>query len=307
GRHRPGAPSHQGDSPLPPTLLTKLMTPTLKNILRWTILVVLLAYLGCVLVWARAEAERHACKGVTISMGEKGLSDTITVRGVKSELMKYPRRIVGAQLTSINTLDIEKYLMSLNNFEDVQCFISTNGFLNVRITPMIPEIRVFDGTTSYYVNRQGKRIASSAEFFTDVPVVSGRFNDRFPPQAVLPVVKFVQKDPVLKELVAMFEAQDADNILLVPRITGHVVNFGDTSRLEEKRRMLMTAYKNIIPYKGWNEYDTISVKFQGQIVATRRNKKPLYPIETYIEEEDPEDATLPTEDVVAEEPKKENQ
>jgi cell division protein FtsQ len=271
------------------------MNPTLKNILRWTILVVLLAYLGGILVWARAEAERDSCRGVTISMGEKGLSDTITVRGVKSELMKYPRRIVGAPLRTVNTLDIEKYLMSLNNFEDVHCFLSTNGFLNVRITPMIPEIRVFDGNKSYYVNKDGKQINSNAEFFADVPVVSGNFRAGLKPQIVLPVVRFVQKDPVLRDLVAMYEVNGPDDIILVPRITGHVINLGDTTRLAEKRRMLMTAYKNIIPYRGWNQYDTISVKFRGQIVATRRNKAPLYPIETFIEEEDPEEATLPAE------------
>ncbi|MDE7510042.1 MAG: hypothetical protein K2M62_07935 [Muribaculaceae bacterium] len=275
------------------------MNPTLKNILRWTILCVLLIYLGVMLVWARSEAERHACKGVTISMGEKGLADTITVRGVKTELMKFPKRIVGSPLTSINTLEIEKYLMDLNNFEEVECFISTNGFLNVRITPMIPEVRVFDGNESYYVNRQGKRINSNAEFFTDVPVMTGHFSGDFTPQSVLPVVRFVQKDPLLRDLTAMFVARDADNIILVPRITGHVINFGDTTRLDEKRRMVMTAYKNIIPYKGWDTYDTISVKFKGQIVATRRNKTPLYPIETLIEEEDPEEATLPTEGVAA--------
>lgn len=235
-------------------------------------------------------------------MGKKGLSDTITIKGVKAELMKYPRKLVGAPISSINAMDIEKYLMNLNNFEDVQCYVSTNGFLNVSITPMIPEVRVFDGNDSYYVNRQGKRIKSNAEFFMDVPVMAGTFTKDFTPQSVLPVVRFVKKDPVLKDLIAMFEAHDADNILLVPRITGHVINFGDTTRLEEKRRMLLTAYRNIIPYRGWEMYDTISVKFKGQIVATRRNKTPLYPIESILEEEDPEEATLPTENIVESKP-----
>lgn len=271
------------------------MTPVMKNILRWSILTLLLAYVGCIWVWANAEAERHSCKGVTITMGEKGLSDTITVRGVKAELMKYPRKIVGAQVTAINTLDIERYLMRLNNFENVQCFISSSGYLNVRISPMIPEIRVFDGNKSYYVNKNGKRIDSNAEFFAEVPVVVGRFNRNTPPQAVLPVVRFVQNDPLLSDIVAMYEVIDKDNILLIPRITGHMVNFGDTTRLAEKRRMLLSAYRNIIPYKGWDEYDTISVKFKGQIVASRRDKRPLYPIEEFYEEEDPEDATLPSE------------
>ncbi|MDE5902146.1 MAG: hypothetical protein K2O78_03540 [Muribaculaceae bacterium] len=276
------------------------MSPTLKNILRWVILVILLGYVGCIWVWARAEAERNSCKGVIVAMGDKGLSDTITVKGVKNELMKYPRKIVGARLSSINTLDIENYLMRLNNFENVSCFLSTAGVLNVRITPMIPEIRVFDGNSSYYVNKDGKRINSNAEFYADVPIVSGHFSAEMPPQSVLPVVRFVQHDPVLSRLVAMYEVPDANNIMLIPRVAGHVINLGDTTRLDEKRRMILTAYHNIIPYKGWNEYDTISVKFKGQIVATRRNKTPLYPIETFFEEEDPEEATLPTEGMAPE-------
>ncbi|MBD5371329.1 MAG: hypothetical protein HDR80_09345 [Bacteroides sp.] len=269
------------------------MNPRLKNILKWTLFVLMVAYLGGVLVWARGEAERKSCRGITISMEKGGLSDTITVRGVRTELKKFPHRIVGAPLPAVNTLEVEKYLMSLNNFEDVKCFLTTNGFLNVRITPMIPEIRVFDGDESYYVNRQGKKIASNAEFFADVPVVMGHFSETMPPQTVLPVVRFVNKDPALRDLVSMYVVRGPDDILMVPRITGHVINFGDTTRLEQKRRMLLTVYRNIIPYKGWNEYDTISVKFRDQIVATRRNKTPLYPIETYFDEEDMEEATLP--------------
>ena len=268
------------------------MTHTAKTILKWTILTLLLAYVVGMGIWARGEAERNTCRSIVISMGEKGLSDTITVRGVRQELMKYPGQIIGAKANTINTLDIRNYLMRLNNFEDVECYLSTDGKLHIRISPMVPEIRVFDGSNSYYVNKNGKRISSNAEFFTDVPVVSGNFSST-PPETVLPVVRFVEKDKELHDLIGMYYVQDADNIILVPRITGHVINFGDTTRLEEKRRMILTAYRNIIPYKGWNEYDTISVRFRGQIVATRRNKAPLYPIETIFEEIDPEDATLP--------------
>lgn len=270
------------------------MSPTLKKILKYTILCLLLGYAVGMEIWAMSEARKHTCKGVMISMDKKGLSDTITVKGVKDKLFHYPRRIVGAPVNTVNTLDIERYLMRLNNFEDVKCFISTNGFLNVTITPMIPEIRVFDGNRSYYVNKNGKRIDSKADFFADVPVVSGRFNSRFRPEEVLPVVRFVKADPQLRDLISMFYAADKDNIILVPRITGHVINFGDTTRLPEKRRALLTAYRNIIPYKGWEEYDTISVKFKGQIVTTRRDKAPLYPIETFLEDIDPEEAALPS-------------
>lgn len=269
------------------------MSPAVKNIFRYTLLTLLTAYLVGMVFWSRSEASRHKCKGISIAMEEKGLSDTITVRGVTRELKRYGKPIVGSPVNTINTLEIENYLMRLNNFESVECYISTNGYLNVRISPMVPEIRVFEGDKSYYVNKDGKRISANAEFYTNVPIVSGKFTKDFSPKEILPVVRFVENDPELKDLIAMYSAKDADNIILVPRITGHVVNFGDTTRLEEKKRMLLTAYQKIMPYKGWEEYDTISVRFRGQIIATRRNKTPLYPFETVVEEEDPEDATLP--------------
>lgn len=273
------------------------MTPAVKNTLKWIILSLLLAYVAGITIWAHFEADRHTVKGITISMGSAGISDTITVRGVKASLLKYPEKIVGAPINTVNTLKIEQYLMGLNNFEDVKCYISTNGFLNVNISPMIPEIRVFDGNRSYYVNKSGKCIDANAEFYADVPIVNGRFNKSFRPEMVLPVVRFVKNDPKLNELVGMFEARGPNDILLVPRVAGHVINFGDTTRLKEKRRALLTLYEKVIPYKGWNEYDTISVKFRGQIVATRRNKAPLYPIEVYEEEVDPEEGALPTDTV----------
>ncbi|MDE5842826.1 MAG: hypothetical protein K2H35_03710, partial [Muribaculaceae bacterium] len=273
------------------------MTPVVKKILKWTILVVLLSYVLGITIWARLEADRHSVKGVTISIEGVGISDTITARGVRTSLMKYPARIVGAPVNTLNTLKIEQYLMNLNNFENVSCFISSSGFLNVKITPMIPEIRVFDGDKSYYVNGKGKRINSNADFYADVPIVTGNFNDKFRPEAVLPIVRFVNSDSRLKSIVGMYEARSPNDILLIPKIVGHVINFGDTTRLEEKRKALLTVYEKVIPYKGWMEYDTISVKFRGQIIATRRDKAPRYPIEVYEEEVDPEEGALPTDSV----------
>lgn len=273
------------------------MTPVVKKILKWSILILLLCYVAGITVWSRMEADRHVIKGVTIRIDGNGLSDTITARGITASLMKYPAKIVGAPANTINTLAIEKFLMKQNNFEDVRCFVSSNGYLNVGITPMIPEIRVFEGNRSYYVNKAGKHIESKASFYADVPIVSGKFSKTFRPEMILPVVRYVNSDPDLKNLVGMFEVRGPNDILLIPKVAGHVINFGDTTRLDEKRRALLTVYEKIIPYKGWEEYDTISVKFRGQIVATRRDKAPRFPIEVYEEEIDPEESTLPTDSV----------
>lgn len=266
-----------------------------KTLLKWLLLTFLIAYAAGMTIWAHGEAQRHACKGFTVEIADCATADSVTQSGVEEELAKYPRKIKGVPLSAVNTLDIERYLSRFSNFEDVECNFSTDGVLRVSVVPMVPEIRVFDGGKSYYINKDGKKIQSKANFFVDVPVVQGKFGKTFTPSDVLPVTRFVQNDAVLRDLVGMVEASGPEDIILVPRIHGHVINFGDTSRLGEKRQALLTFYRKVIPYKGWMEYDTISVKFRGQIVATRRNKAPSEHGQKYEEEEDLEEATLPTE------------
>ncbi|MDE5713240.1 MAG: hypothetical protein K2I16_06420 [Muribaculaceae bacterium] len=264
-----------------------------KTIFKWLILIFLFAYVTLVTVWAHGEARRHGCQGIEVVIAQSTTADTITRNGVLDELSRYPLRIVGAPVESLNTLDVERYLSRFSNFEEVNCILQTDRKLRVTVIPMIPALRVFEDGKSYYINKDGKQIESKANFFVDVPIVSGSFNETFTPRHLLPVTRFIATDPILSKLIGMIEAKDADNIILVPRIHGHVVNFGDTTRLAEKRRALLTVYRKVMPYKGWAEYDTISVKFSGQVVATRRKKDRTNHGGDYGDDIALEEATLP--------------
>jgi len=257
------------------------------------VLTLLLGYTTWVTIWAHGEAARHTCKGVDIMIDRVSTVDSLTLRGVEYELRNYRGgKIVGAPINQVNTRKLHDYLSKISAFESVECAMGANGRLNIHITPMIPEIRVFDGDNSYYVNKDGKQTPSDADFFVDVPIVKGHFTKSFRPKDILPLVRFVNADPELKQIVAMFEADGPHDLLLVPRIGGHLVNFGDTTRLAEKKRALMAMYRKVMPYKGWEEYDTISVKFKGQVVATRR-VKPVAKVVTEDDEIDLEETTLP--------------
>ena len=261
-----------------------------KLVLKWTLLTALVAYVVTMFVWSRAEAHRHKCKDIEVAIDGKNRVSSISEGSVKEVLKDYPGLIVGQPIHSVNTFEIAEFLRQFNSFESVDCMITTQGNLKVKVVPMVPAIRVFDGSRSYYVNKDGKTMAAIPGFHVDVPVVTGRFGKKLRPEYVLPVVRFVQNDSVLSNVVGMIQVNDREDILLVPRIKGHVINIGDTSRLPEKRQAILTAYRSILPYKGWEAYDTISVKFKGQIVATRRDKTPLFPIPEITDEEDLEES-----------------
>lgn len=244
-------------------------------------------------VWANYVARHHVCTGITVIVEGSPQLDSLIRNGITEELQKYPMPLVGSELHQINIGEVEKYLSRRNNFESVNCMISSRGEIVVKVVPLIPVIRVFYGNNSYYINKDGKHIVSNAEYYSDVPVVSGKFTRNFTPKYVIPVANYIKENPVLNELVSMIYAEDKNNLILIPRIRGHVINIGDTSRLAEKTRNLDIFYREVMPFKGWEEYDTISVKYRGQVVATRRDKTVRMHSEEYEEEEDMEEGTLP--------------
>lgn len=270
-----------------------------NTIIKWCLLVLLVGYSSFMVVWGHQEAARHVCNDIEIRVSGNPQMDSIVRSGVLQELAAYPEPIKGVPLDRINTRKIERYLSRLGTFETVHCALSSSGALLVKVTPLVPVMRVFFGDNSYYINRDGKHIASNAEFYSDVPVVTGNFNRNFQPVKVLPLVNFINSDPAMRELTNMIEARDAHNLIVVPRIYGHVINFGDTTRLAEKAAALKLFYREVMPYKGWQEYDTISVKYRGQIVATRRDKTHVNHGEVDYDEIDLEESTLPDAEATA--------
>lgn len=253
----------------------------IKLILKWLILLALLSYIAIASMWAIDYAEQQTLDDIVINIDKNSPTKFVTKEGVIQKLGKTADKIKHTPIVELNIEKLERQLSQDNSFENVECYITSDNKLQIDIVPMIPEIRVFspDGK-SYYINKDGKRIDTGNEFFMDVPVVTGNFDQKFPAKNILPVTRHIAADDYLKNLITMIEVKSATNILLYPCIKGQVINIGDTTELTKKFDNLTLFYRKVMNHKGWETYDTISVKFRNQIVATRRDKsKKIHSIE----------------------------
>lgn len=253
----------------------------IKLILKWLILLALLSYIAIASMWAIDYAEQQTLDDIVINIDKNSPTKFVTKEGVIQKLGKTADKIKHTPIAELNIEKLERQLSQDNSFENVECYITSDNKLQIDIVPMIPEIRVFspDGK-SFYINKDGKRIDTGNEFFMDVPVVTGNFDQKFPAKNILPVTRHIAADDYLKNLITMIEVKSATNILLYPCIKGQVINIGDTTELTKKFDNLTLFYRKVMNHKGWETYDTISVKFRNQIVATRRDKsKKIHSIE----------------------------
>ena len=216
----------------------------------------------------------------------------ITVDDILREIGNEDGVFLSMRLNEINTHTIETSLNAIDKIEEANCFITKDGHLKIDITPLIPVARIFDPNGTYYINRDGKKMTASARYHVDVPVVVGQFNSKLNSTAILPLLKYIKSDSTWNSLVSGIKIDANNDIIIAPMIRGHVLNLGDTSDIENKFARIKTIYKQVLPIKGWNFYDTISVKWQGQVVATRKEKLKVVNTATFADSIDDETPTL---------------
>ena len=224
------------------------------------------------ILWARDKSRGEVCTGIEVEVVNADSTSFVTPEGVLSDLKNQGIKLVGKRMGDIDASDIEEALRVSPYLEGADIVKCQNGKLLIRVSQLVPVFRVFDGESSYYVNRAGKHMSASNYYHSDVPVVQGHFTRKYQPTRLLPLIDYVEGDTLLRSLVTMYIVRDTNNIILVPNISGHVINIGNVTGLENKFAKLRLFYSEVMPKRGWNTFDTISVKWNHQVVATRRAK-----------------------------------
>ena len=193
--------------------------------------------------------------------------------------------------SKISLLGIERLLNGVDNIEYARCTRRADDRMWIEVIPMRPIARVFDGNDSYYINRDGKRLTASLRYRCDVPFIqlSPGYNGSL--LDIIPLIDYVNASKVRQELVTAYSIAPNGDMILVPPFRGHVINFGNPREdIANKFDRLLTMYRDVLPVKGWDFYDNLSVKFRGQVVATRRKPRERDPLLVLDPEGDASDA-----------------
>ncbi len=231
-----------------------------------------------VVVWFASQnySRSQLCEGIYIEVVDSANQKFVTAPELRRELGRLPEIARKIPVKSINTDSLERQLRIIDKIESVKVSRLTDGSLLIIVEPMRPIARVFDTDRSYYINKDGKRISAVARYYVDVPVIMGHFSETdtsFTPVRLIPLLDFIKSSERWNQLVTMIKTDGPNDIFIIPPVKGIVFNLGSLENLPGKFSMLERMIDEVIPLAGWERYDTISVKWRGQIVATRRIKE----------------------------------
>lgn len=235
----------------------------------------LAVYLLLALAVTARDTDTRPCAGMTVEVTDPDGSAQrfVTAAELSRELDSLPDKARSLPLSAIDTQALRRRLLALDKLEDASVVRYTDGSIRINAVPIIPVARVMDRGESYYINREGKRVEANARYHKDVPLIEGHFDPLdtvFTPESLLPLLAHIQKDSLWNNFISMVKVKSPRDIILVPVVREHVINLGAADNLDSKFDRLRRFYREVLPTLGWQKYDTLSLKWNGQLVATRR-------------------------------------
>ncbi|GAB4127395.1 MAG: hypothetical protein OHK0045_19790 [Raineya sp.] len=171
----------------------------------------------------------------------------------------------------INTRQLEKRVKA-NPFVE-SCSISKrlNGELDVFVKVVRPMVRVWGQNESFYLDHKGRKIPLSKKYTPHCLLLSldnvyFDFEKKENDKKLLSLLNFITSSESLSAQIIQIDKKKEDISMYLLLSNAEVV-FGDIENWEEKVKKLEILYKYILPKKGWNTYEKITLKHHQQVVC----------------------------------------
>ena len=190
---------------------------------------------------------------------------------------KADAQLLQKQLDVVNTEKIEQALEKTPAIKKAEVFrhisgdqLDFKGKLVVEIHQREPLFRVMNGQNDFYLDEEGVSIPANPKFTAHVLLVTGKADEKFAREKLLPLVVFIENDEFWKAQIRQVNVEQDGEVVLVPLVGEQLIDFGEPTDYREKLRNLKALYEQGFAQNGWDRYKKISLKYKNQVVCTKK-------------------------------------
>lgn len=184
--------------------------------------------------------------------------------------------MLNSDIGQINLKELELRIEAHQFVEDAQAYLDLHGNLMIEVMQNRPLVRVINrGGEDLYIGTKGDVLPESQHYTSRVMLVEfegardfdQNINETDSGQKLFELMQTIDQDEFWKAQIAGMTIKKNGEVVLQPQITKQLVYLGQPENIENKFRKLKTFYTEILPYKGWNTYKTVNLKYKNQIVC----------------------------------------
>ncbi len=175
-------------------------------------------------------------------------------------------------VTSIGkeTLDLNKMesrLLENPMIKNAEVFITIDGMLGVLVEQRKPIARI-TGSTSYYLDDQGKKMPLSEVYSARVPIITGSLKSNL--TEVTQLLLKINEDEFMRKYVVGLQLENDGTINMKLRKQDFILLFGKPNNIEKKFQKFKAFYKKTKQNNTISNYSSVNLEYENQVVATKK-------------------------------------
>lgn len=243
----------------------------MKKILLIFTLVLVAGYLIFSVFYFKGKPEGEICKEFEVEVSNADENQFIDVDEIKASVREAKLDPTNKTLAEINTIKIEEQILKNQHIKKAEVFVTNKNNVRVVLQERKPILRIIpDVGESYYIDTEGKKMPTSRRYAAYLPIATGNIKEAFAEVELYNFALFLQDNKFWNAQVEQIVVKANRDIELIPRVGDHTIIIGSLENLDNKLDRLMTFYQDGLNRIGWNKYSAINLKYDKQVVCTRR-------------------------------------
>ncbi len=234
-------------------------------------LCILAGYLVFAAFYFEKKPREQICSSFEIVSEDKRGTHLADITEIEKTIDSKGLNPYGKPLKEIDTYEIEQAIISHQMIKSAEVFITNNGGIKAVIKNRKPVLRVITVSgENYYIDNEGERMPLSESFIADLPLATGSIKEDFAKTELLEFAVFLGSNKFWNSQIEQIVVMPDNELKLIPKIGDHQIILGKLDNYDEKLSKLKTFYQKGLSETGWNKYSEINLKYDKQVVCTKR-------------------------------------
>ena len=174
---------------------------------------------------------RKLTKSVVVFVGEN--APFLKQETVNKLLIENNQDASAIRKDKLDLNKLEKVLDAQQMIEKSEVFVTVDGVLKAVVKQKTPIVRVFDGTSSFYIDYEGNRMPLSANFTPRIPLVFGFIHEKNR-VALAALFRKIYDDAFLKKNIIAIQIMPNGSLKMLNRNFDFQIDFGGTINVDRK-------------------------------------------------------------------------
>lgn len=233
--------------------------------------VVIMGYLIFSAFYFSGSSRDKQCVRFEVIINDSNITRFVDSKEIVNLVKRKDLYPVGKKFGEINTLEIRDAILTNRLVESAKVYTTAKGSIVASIRQREPVLRVIsDSKGSFYVDKDRKIMPLSSNYAVYLPVATGLIDEEFAQNELYDFAMFLRNNPEWDAWVEQIVVRRNNEVVLIPRAGDFKIIMGSLNNYSDKLKKFDLFVKRGLNVVGWNRYSEINLKYDNQVVATRK-------------------------------------